>query len=113
MAAVLRGLFRAGRNSPWVSGSAVNCSTKSVQEQLDGVVRASKVVVFMKGVPDQPRCGFSNAVVQIFRMHGVEYDAHNVLADENIRQGLMILMAPLIVQPFVNGLLFAICCCRY
>lgn len=42
----------------------------------------------MKGVPEQPMCGFSNAVVQIFRMHGVtNYDAHNVLADENMRQG--------------------------
>jgi monothiol glutaredoxin len=41
----------------------------------------------MKGVPEQPRCGFSNAVVQILRMHGVPYDAHDVLADESLRQG--------------------------
>ena len=34
-----------------------------------------------------PRCGFSNAVVQILRMHGVNYDAYNVLADEKVRQG--------------------------
>ena len=41
----------------------------------------------MKGVPEEPRCGFSNAVVQIMRMHGVEYDAHDVLKDESLRQG--------------------------
>lgn len=41
----------------------------------------------MKGVPESPRCGFSNAVVQIMRMHGVEYDAHDVLKDEDLRQG--------------------------
>lgn len=41
----------------------------------------------MKGVPEEPRCGFSNAVVQILRMHGVTYDAHDVLEDENLRQG--------------------------
>lgn len=41
----------------------------------------------MKGQPEQPRCGFSNAVVQILRMHGVEYDAHDVLKDEELRQG--------------------------
>lgn len=41
----------------------------------------------MKGIPEEPRCGFSNAVVQILRMHGVTYDAHDVLKDEGIRQG--------------------------
>lgn len=42
---------------------------------------------FFQGTPDAPRCGFSNAVVQILRMHGVEYNAHNVLDDEAVRQG--------------------------
>ena len=41
----------------------------------------------MKGVPEEPRCGFSNAVVQIMRMHGVTYDAHDVLKNEELRQG--------------------------
>ena len=63
-------------------------STVSPKDQYEQMVKQNKVVVFMKGVPDQPMCGFSNAVVQIFRMHGVtNYDAHNVLADESIRQG--------------------------
>lgn len=51
------------------------------------MVSNNKVVVFMKGVPAEPRCGFSNAVVQILRMHGVDYDAHDVLIDEKLRQG--------------------------
>lgn len=52
------------------------------------MTKNSKVVVFMKGVPEEPKCGFSNAVVQIFRMHGVEkYDSYDVLKDERIRQG--------------------------
>ena len=42
----------------------------------------------MKGVPEEPRCGFSNAVVQILRMHGVTYDAHDVLKDEELRKGV-------------------------
>ena len=41
----------------------------------------------MKGVPEQPKCGFSNAVVQIFRMHGVDFDAQDVIRDEKLRQG--------------------------
>ncbi|MBS2600067.1 Grx4 family monothiol glutaredoxin, partial [Salmonella enterica subsp. enterica serovar Typhimurium] len=45
--------------------------------------------VFIKGTPAQPMCGFSNAVVQILRMHGVEnYGSYNVLEDQEIRQGI-------------------------
>jgi len=54
---------------------------------IDFFLQKAKVVVFMKGVPEEPRCGFSNAVVQVFRMHGVKYDAHDVLRDEELRQG--------------------------
>lgn len=43
----------------------------------------------MKGVPDEPQCGFSRAVVQILEMHGVyKFSAHNVLADENLRENI-------------------------
>lgn len=56
-------------------------------EGIKKLVGNNKVVVFMKGVPDAPRCGFSNAVIQILRMHGVQYDAHDVLKDESLRQG--------------------------
>lgn len=54
---------------------------------FDKLVKNSKVVVFMKGIPKAPRCGFSNAVVQILRMHGVTYDAHDVLQNEQMREG--------------------------
>ncbi|ROT75374.1 putative glutaredoxin-related protein 5, mitochondrial [Penaeus vannamei] len=51
-----------------------------------------------------PRCGFSNAVVQIMRMHGVNYDAHNVLADDSVRQGIKEYSDwPTIPQVFING----------
>lgn len=57
------------------------------KEEIEKLVKNDKVVVFMKGVPEQPRCGFSNAVAQILRMHGVKYNSHDVLADESLRQG--------------------------
>merc|ERR1712189_40754 len=63
-------------------------SADPVQEKIDGFVKNAKVVVFMKGVPSAPQCGFSNAVVQILRMHDVTFESHNVLADEDIRQGI-------------------------
>lgn len=59
----------------------------AINEKIEKIVKDNKVVVFMKGVPDAPRCGFSNAVVQIMRMHAVPYESHDVLANEDIRQG--------------------------
>merc|ERR1712241_66460 len=80
---------------PVLQSASTNFSTEGgsdlspeLKSRLDSLVSASDVVVFMKGVPAQPRCGFSNAVVQIMRMHGVEFSAHDVLADEELRQGV-------------------------
>ena len=42
----------------------------------------------MKGVPAQPQCGFSAAVVQVLNGVGVKYDAVNVLADPFVREGI-------------------------
>ena len=58
------------------------------KEHIESLVKNKQVVVFMKGTPEQPMCGFSNAVVQIMAFHGVDkYDSYNVLEDENLRQG--------------------------
>jgi monothiol glutaredoxin len=58
------------------------------KEYIDGLVKDKKLVVFMKGTPAAPRCGFSNAVVQILDFHGVQqYDSYNILEDEDLRQG--------------------------
>lgn len=58
------------------------------REAVERLVRAHPVVVFMKGSPAQPQCGFSNAVVQILRLHGVsDYRAYDVLQDPDLRQG--------------------------
>ena len=62
-------------------------SAEAGKPDFPDMVKKNKVVVFMKGIPDAPKCGFSNAVVQIMRMHGVNFDSYNVLEDEDIRQG--------------------------
>ncbi|KAF7661233.1 hypothetical protein LDENG_00266460 [Lucifuga dentata] len=69
------------------------------------MVKKDKVVVFMKGTPAEPMCGFSNAVVQILRMHGVEnYTAYNVLEDQDLRQGVKAFSNwPTIPQVYFNG----------
>ncbi|XP_031623938.1 glutaredoxin-related protein 5, mitochondrial [Contarinia nasturtii] len=80
-------------------------STETIsKEQLEKMVKKNKVVVFMKGVPDAPKCGFSNAVVQILRMHAVSYDSHDVLENESIRQGIKDFTNwPTIPQVFIDG----------
>ncbi|NWU95960.1 GLRX5 protein, partial [Upupa epops] len=75
------------------------------REAVERLVRAHPVVVFMKGSPAQPQCGFSNAVVQILRLHGVEdYRAHDVLQDPDLRQGIKDYSNwPTIPQVYLNG----------
>lgn len=74
------------------------------KDEIDKLVKNNKVVLFMKGVPDEPKCGFSNAVTQILRMHGVPYDSHDVLANDAIRQGIKEYTNwPTIPQLFING----------
>lgn len=69
------------------SGSARFLGSVPLKD-LGELVKKDKVVVFMKGTPAQPMCGFSNAVVQILRMHGVDhYAAYNVLEDQDLREG--------------------------
>ncbi|XP_031849395.1 glutaredoxin 5 [Nomia melanderi] len=73
-------------------------------DKIGNLVKQNKVVVFMKGIPEEPKCGFSNAVVQILRMHNVNYDAHDVLQDEELRQGIKDYTNwPTIPQVFING----------
>lgn len=65
-------------------------SEAGVQAKLAELVKENKIVLFMKGTPDQPMCGFSKAVVQIMDIHEVDrkyLSTHNVLEDEDIRQG--------------------------
>ncbi|XP_059062949.1 uncharacterized monothiol glutaredoxin ycf64-like [Achroia grisella] len=97
------------RNLLSIYNNAVKLSCRSLadaatKDKIDQLVKNNKVVVFMKGIPDAPRCGFSNAVVQIMRMHAVPYESHDVLSDENIRQGIKDYSNwPTIPQVFING----------
>lgn len=81
-------LCRQADGRVWTASARLLCSASDLQKDLGEMVKKNKVVVFMKGTPAQPMCGFSNAVVQILRMHGVDdYAAYNVLDDQDLRQG--------------------------
>lgn len=89
----------------WSASTRFLCSAADLQKDLGEMVKKDKVVVFMKGTPAQPMCGFSNAVVQILRMHGVDdYAAYNVLEDQDLRQGVKDFSNwPTIPQVYFNG----------
>jgi monothiol glutaredoxin len=67
-------------------------------------IEQNPVVVFMKGVPDQPQCGFSAVVVQILDHVGVDFVGVNVLQDDALRQGIKTFSDwPTIPQLYVKG----------
>lgn len=60
------------------------------RKAIDRAVASSPVVLFMKGTPEMPQCGFSRASIQILGLQGVNPDkftAFNVLEDNELRQG--------------------------
>ena len=59
-----------------------------IQDWIDNEVKTNDVVVFMKGTPAFPQCGFSGQVVQILDYLGVEYKGVNVLTSDDLRQGI-------------------------
>ena len=66
--------------------------------------KKDSVVLYMKGDPTFPQCGFSSTVVQILKHIGVEFKSHDVLQDENLREGIKSYSNwPTIPQLYVNG----------
>jgi monothiol glutaredoxin len=78
--------------------------TTTVQDRIAQDVAQNEVLLFMKGTPVMPQCGFSAAVVQILSELGVKFKAVNVLADAEIRQGIKEFSNwPTIPQLYVKG----------
>lgn len=62
-----------------------------VRTAIDKAVASAPVVLFMKGTPETPQCGFSRATIQILGVQGVDpekFTAFNVLEDQDLRQGM-------------------------
>lgn len=76
-----------------------------VADKIKNTIENNKVVLFMKGTPQFPQCGFSGRVVQILRQCGLtEYASVNVLEDDEIRQGIKTYSNwPTIPQLYING----------
>jgi len=75
-----------------------------VQAKIDETVKSNDVLLFMKGTPQFPQCGFSGQIVQILDYLGVPYAGVNVLEDAEIRQGIKEYSNwPTIPQLYVKG----------
>lgn len=76
----------------------------SIEQFIDNEVKANDVVLFMKGTPQFPQCGFSGQVVQILDHIGIPYKGHNVLENAELRDGIKVYSNwPTIPQLYVKG----------
>mmetsp|Transcript_45325 Transcript_45325/g.54983 ORF Transcript_45325/g.54983 Transcript_45325/m.54983 type:complete len:336 (+) Transcript_45325:179-1186(+) len=60
----------------------------TLNDRLKELLDRSRIMLFMKGLPSQPRCGFSRQIVEILEEENVPYDSFNILEDDEVRQGL-------------------------
>ncbi|CAI5498350.1 unnamed protein product [Closterium sp. Naga37s-1] len=61
---------------------------KGLQERLKALLSSSPTMLFMKGTPEEPRCGFSRKVVGALQSEGIPFGSFDILTDEAVRQGL-------------------------
>ena len=77
---------------------------QTVNERIKDAIEANDVVLFMKGTANQPQCGFSSRVVNVLKFMEVSFADINVLADEQIRDGIKSYSDwPTIPQLYVKG----------
>ena len=88
-----------------LKGQALNKETEmSIEQFIDNEVKSNDVVLFMKGTPQFPQCGFSGQVVQILDHVGVSYKGLNVLESADLRNGIKTYSNwPTIPQLYVKG----------
>jgi monothiol glutaredoxin len=93
-----------GLNRPDLDPRRAKGRAMSIEQWIDNEVKGNDVVLFMKGTPQFPQCGFSGQVVQILDYLGVNYKGINVLESDDLRQGIKTYAQwPTIPQLYVKG----------
>ena len=83
---------------------------QEIRDELQRAIQEERVMLFMKGTPDAPRCGFSARVTQMLNQSGADYSAMDILPDPRIRAELSGLSGwPTIPQLFIDGKLVGGC----
>ncbi len=76
----------------------------SIQETIQKTIDSNNIVLFMKGTPDFPQCGFSGKVAQMLKSCAAEFIGVNVLSDPEMRQGIKDFSNwPTIPQLYIKG----------
>ena len=74
------------------------------QAKIKNIISTNEIVLFMKGTPDMPQCGFSMAVANVLKHLEVKFIGINVLEDEEIRNGIKVFSDwPTIPQLYIKG----------
>ena len=76
----------------------------NINEQIKNLISQNDICLFMKGTPDAPQCGFSMAVSNILKTFNIKFHSVNVLANEEIRNGIKVYSDwPTIPQLYLKG----------
>lgn len=86
--AIANGAATAGGQAGDVVPQDPKKQKEELFRRLGDLVKAAPVMLFMKGTPSEPKCGFSRQLVAILRENAVKYGFFNILADDEVRQGL-------------------------
>jgi monothiol glutaredoxin len=77
---------------------------KEVQKAITDTVASNPIILFVKGTPEAPQCGFSKGVMDMFQYLGVPFQTVNVLSDPLLREGIkQYTQWPTIPQIFIKG----------
>ena len=78
--------------------------TTTLNDKLKQLINRHRIMLFMKGIPSSPKCGFCRQIVDILYSFNVSYDAFNILEDDEVRQGLKVYSDwPTYPQLYVEG----------
>ena len=81
-----------------------DAATSPAHDRIDNLVKANEIVLFMKGSPLFPQCGFSSRAIAILDHMGATYETVDVLQDPEVRQGIKAFSDwPTIPQLYVHG----------
>jgi Grx4 family monothiol glutaredoxin len=85
-------------------GASSSSSSSSLKQRLEALLRSSPVMVFIKGSPTEPKCGFSRQIVELLDQSSIAFGYFDILQDEDVRQGLKTYSNwPTYPQLYVNG----------
>ncbi len=78
--------------------------SQDIRDKIRSQIESNDIIIYMKGTPEAPMCGFSAQTVSIFQSYGVPFETVNVLEDPEIRQGIKDYSNwPTIPQVYIKG----------